>query len=125
MQQHRHARKWDRKQRRGKQKGQSKHLSSITPENPTRWKCAAATSIEQEVNVCQTTAVRDAWARQHKLSVPGWIYDIQDGLIHDPDLRNGAGTNLTEHSTAARASGGRIRNVPDSLQASKDPVRSP
>src|SRR5689334_22882437 len=38
---------------------------------------------EQVVNVSQTTVLRDAWARGQALSVHGWIYDIQDGLLHD------------------------------------------
>jgi carbonic anhydrase len=39
--------------------------------------------VEQVVNVSKTTVVRDAWARGHKLSVHGWVYDIQDGLLRD------------------------------------------
>lgn len=39
--------------------------------------------IEQVANVCQTTITRDAWERGQELSVHGWIYGIQDGIIHD------------------------------------------
>ena len=39
--------------------------------------------IEQAVNVCQTTIVRDAWARGQELSVHGWIYAVGDGLLRD------------------------------------------
>ncbi|HEX5724357.1 MAG TPA: carbonate dehydratase [Longimicrobiaceae bacterium] len=39
--------------------------------------------IEQVVNVSQTTAVRDAWARDRKLAVHGWVYDLHDGLLRD------------------------------------------
>jgi carbonic anhydrase len=39
--------------------------------------------IEQVVNVVQTTVVEDAWARGQALSVHGWIYGLQDGLIRD------------------------------------------
>jgi carbonic anhydrase len=39
--------------------------------------------IEQVANVCQTTIVRDAWERGQSLSVHGWIYGLQDGLITD------------------------------------------
>ncbi len=39
--------------------------------------------IEQVANVCQTTIVRDAWARGQELAVHGWIYGLQDGLLHD------------------------------------------
>jgi carbonic anhydrase len=39
--------------------------------------------IEQVANVCQTTVVRDAWARSQPLAVHGWIYGLRDGLIRD------------------------------------------
>jgi len=39
--------------------------------------------IEQVVNVCQTTIVGEAWERGQELSVHGWIYGLQDGLITD------------------------------------------
>jgi carbonic anhydrase len=40
-------------------------------------------SIEQAVNVCQTTIVQDAWARGQQLTVHGLIYRLQDGLLRD------------------------------------------
>jgi carbonic anhydrase len=42
--------------------------------------------IEQVVNVVQTTVVQDAWARAQPLTVHGWIYGIQDGLIRDLEM---------------------------------------
>jgi len=39
--------------------------------------------IEQAVNVCQTTVVQDAWQRGQPLSVHGWIYGLEDGLVRD------------------------------------------
>ena len=42
--------------------------------------------IEQVVNVCQTTIVRDAWERGQALAVHGWIYGLQNGLLHDLDM---------------------------------------
>jgi carbonic anhydrase len=39
--------------------------------------------IEQVGNVCQTTIVRDAWDRGQALSVHGWVYGLQDGLVRD------------------------------------------
>jgi carbonic anhydrase len=39
--------------------------------------------IEQVANVCQTTIVRDAWERGQGLTVHGWVYGIQDGLLRD------------------------------------------
>ncbi|RAU17372.1 carbonate dehydratase [Nitrincola tibetensis] len=39
--------------------------------------------IEQAENVCNTTVVREAWARGQELTVHGWIYSLNDGLITD------------------------------------------
>ena len=37
----------------------------------------------QVVNVCRTTIVHDAWERGQELAIPGWIYDLSDGLLRD------------------------------------------
>jgi carbonic anhydrase len=39
--------------------------------------------IEQVVNVTRTTIVQAAWERQQPLAVHGWIYGVQDGILHD------------------------------------------
>src|SRR4051812_5617272 len=39
--------------------------------------------IEQVLNVCFTTTLRDAWARGQGIAVHGWIYGLQDGLLTD------------------------------------------
>jgi carbonic anhydrase len=39
--------------------------------------------IEQALNVCHTTIARDAWERGQELSVHGWIYSLEDGLLRD------------------------------------------
>jgi carbonic anhydrase len=41
--------------------------------------------IEQVLNVCQTSIVRDAWQRGQGLAVHGWIYGLHDGLLRDLD----------------------------------------
>ena len=37
----------------------------------------------QVANVCHTNIVQDAWRRGQPLSVHGWVYDLNDGLIRD------------------------------------------
>lgn len=37
-------------------------------------------------NVCYTTIVQDAWRRGQSLSVHGWIYALNDGILKDLDL---------------------------------------
>lgn len=39
--------------------------------------------IEQVYNVCHTTIVQGAWRRGQDLSIHGWIYGLQDGLLKD------------------------------------------
>jgi carbonic anhydrase len=39
--------------------------------------------IEQVVNVCQTTSVQDAWARGQPVTVHGWVYGLNNGLVQD------------------------------------------
>lgn len=39
--------------------------------------------VEQARNVAYTTVVQDAWRRGQALSVHGWIYGINDGLLKD------------------------------------------
>lgn len=39
--------------------------------------------IEQATNICNTTVVKHAWASGQEVSVHGWIYSIEDGLLKD------------------------------------------
>jgi carbonic anhydrase len=39
--------------------------------------------VEQVSNVCQTTVVEQAWEHGQELTVHGWVYDIEDGLLRD------------------------------------------
>lgn len=39
--------------------------------------------VEQVVNVCHSTVMKDAWARGRVVTVHGWIYGVHDGLLQD------------------------------------------
>ena len=39
--------------------------------------------IDQAENVCETTIVRDAWARGDRITVHGLVYGLRDGLLRD------------------------------------------
>ncbi|MFN8544386.1 MAG: carbonate dehydratase [Candidatus Binatia bacterium] len=41
---------------------------------------------EQVGNVCVTTIVQDAWQRGQPLTIHGWLYRLEDGLLRDLDL---------------------------------------
>ncbi len=61
-----------------------KHESSLTKtDNESHDRLCELNVIEQVMNVCQTTIARDAWNRGQKLSVHGWIYGLNDGLLRD------------------------------------------
>jgi len=40
---------------------------------------------EQVKNVCKTTIVKNAWKEGKELSVHGWIYSIENGILKDLD----------------------------------------
>jgi len=39
--------------------------------------------VEQVKNVCHTSIVQQAWRESQDLCVHGWIYGLEDGLLHD------------------------------------------
>jgi carbonic anhydrase len=39
--------------------------------------------IEQVVNVAQTTVLESAWARGQEVTIHGWIYRLNNGLVRD------------------------------------------
>ena len=51
--------------------------------------------IEQVVNVAQTTVVMDAWERGQNLTVHGWVYSLENGLVND------LGIEIAQHSQLA------------------------
>ncbi|GLQ32017.1 carbonate dehydratase [Litoribrevibacter albus] len=42
--------------------------------------------IEQVMNVVSTSVIQEAWDRGQNLSVHGWIYGIDNGLVNDLDI---------------------------------------
>ncbi len=41
--------------------------------------------VEQVTNICNTTIVQNAWKQGADLSVHGWIYNIENGILKDLD----------------------------------------
>ncbi|MDB5752027.1 MAG: Carbonic anhydrase [Ramlibacter sp.] len=39
--------------------------------------------IEQVVNVCVSTVMVDAWAQQQNVTIHGWAFGVNDGLLQD------------------------------------------
>ena len=61
--------------------------------------------IEQVQNVCHTTVVQDSWEQGRSLAVHGWIYGIEDGLLHDLDVTIARQTDIAEAYRVATNSG--------------------
>jgi carbonic anhydrase len=60
--------------------------------------------VEQVLHVAQTTVVQDAWQRGQPLSVHGWIYRLQDGLLRDLGLTmSGSAEVRARHAAAVDA----------------------
>jgi len=58
-------------------------LDGIADENARVDRLCELNVVAQVRNVSQTTIVQDAWRRGQPLSVHGWIYSLQDGLLRD------------------------------------------
>ena len=52
--------------------------------------------IEQVLNVCQSTVVQEAWERGQPLSVHGWVYSLNDGLIRDMRMSVSASSETSD-----------------------------
>jgi carbonic anhydrase len=57
--------------------------------------------IEQVLHVTQTGIVRDAWERKQQISVHGWIYGVENGLLRDLGLCISHFHEVEEHYLAA------------------------
>jgi len=58
-------------------------LQALPDEESRHARLCELNVMEQVVNVCQTTVLREAWRRGQTVSVHGWIYGLRDGLMHD------------------------------------------
>lgn len=61
-------------------------LEKITDEMKKADKLCELNVIEQVINVGGTTVVQDAWTRGQNLTVHGWVYSIENGIISDMDV---------------------------------------
>ena len=59
------------------------YLGDMIPTPKRQDRLCELNVIEQVVNVCETTIVQDAWARGQDLTVHGWAYRLETGLVND------------------------------------------
>ena len=57
--------------------------------------------VEQVANVCATTIVQDAWERSQDVTVHGWIYGLNNGLLRNLNVTVGATAELAPAYEAA------------------------
>ena len=65
--------------------------------------------IEQVVNVCETSILRDAWERGQEVCVHGWIYGIADGMLRDLGMTVAGQAEIDERRAQALAALGAPR----------------
>ena len=58
-------------------------LDAIVDAEARRDRLCELNVIEQVANVCDTTMVRNAWKQGQELTIHGWIYRLEDGLLRD------------------------------------------
>lgn len=58
-------------------------LASIDSNSARISRLCELNAIEQALNVCHTTVIRDAWDRGQNLAVHAWVYGLHDGRVHD------------------------------------------
>ena len=63
-----------------------KHLLAAGDEAKASDRLCELNVVEQVANVCHASMVRDAWERGQELTIHGWIYGLQDGLLRDLDV---------------------------------------
>jgi carbonic anhydrase len=68
---------------------QSRHLEkleAIPDKSEQLRRLCELNTVEQVINVGNTTIMQDAWKRGQGITIHGWIYDIADGLLKDLDV---------------------------------------
>lgn len=82
-------------------------LDAIPDPNHRADRLAEFNSIEQVVNLSQTTIVREAWAKGQALTLHAWIYGIGDGLLRDLKVTVSSEAEVHEKWRAAVDGSGR------------------
>jgi carbonic anhydrase len=59
------------------------HLERLEEPSARLNRLCELNAMHQVVNVCQTSILREAWQRGQHVTVHGWCYSLNDGLVHD------------------------------------------
>jgi len=78
-------------------------LSRLPDESAVTDRLCELNVIEQVRHVARTTIVQDAWARGQPLTLHGWVYALDNGLVNDLKLAADAQDALEANLRAALA----------------------
>jgi len=70
------------------------HLECIADESRRIDRLCELNVIDQTINAAQTTIVQAAWERDQKLTIHGWVYGLQDGLVRQLGIDISSATEL-------------------------------
>ncbi len=57
-------------------------MDELTDPNERLNRLCELNVLQQVDNIAHSNIVQNAWARGQELSIHGWIYDINDGILH-------------------------------------------
>jgi carbonic anhydrase len=83
----------------------AEQLAAISDESQRCNRLCELNVIEQVLNVCQTSIVRDAWKRKQSVTMHGWIYGLHDGLLRDLGICITQENEVSDTYTAAISNG--------------------
>lgn len=92
---------------------QRKHAGQLAALPDERQRCdrlCELNVIEQAANVCETTMVKEAWQEGRALTVVGWIYSIEDGLLRELDFSISKPDDLPVAYRAAISGSSRLKD---------------
>ena len=78
-------------------------LDAITDPKRRAERLCELNAIEQALNVCQTTIVREAWDRGQELTIHAWVYGMGDGILRDLQVSIAGPAEIVETQRAAFA----------------------
>ena len=61
-------------------------LAEVSDEEARVDKLCELNIIEQVYHVCQTTVIQSAWESGQELTVHGWVYSLNDGIVRDLNI---------------------------------------
>lgn len=73
-----------------------RYLGDAIPSPKRQDRLCELNVIEQVVNVCETTIVQDAWSRGQELTVHGWAYRLDTGLVNDLGMSSSSIEEMTQ-----------------------------